>query len=202
MGEKVAVADGKPVPLIPQQWLPERLPATAMPTGFAFTIPHQWVKFLSDPRWAGQYAPFERAVLTDEMWLGLHRINRKVNAFTFRADPADNDSWTIAVNEDGDIIEPEIDCDTSALTKRYLIAREGICPLGALRPTALKLRRSGISHMVIVVCTDFGDYVLDNMNPFILPWALCAAQGLRHQWIAMGGPKEEWVRIMVDPNAP
>ena len=69
--------------------------------------------------------------------------------------------WTLMDGHGGD-------CEDYALTKRARLIAAG------LPPDCLQIARGrlfdGSGHAVLLVETDRGAYVLDNINPAILPW--------------------------------
>lgn len=70
------------------------------------------------------------------------------------------DTWRVAVAAG--------DCEDIALTKRAALIRAGFPSAAALVATARL--PSGQLHAVLVVRTDRGDYVLDNLVTSIRPW--------------------------------
>ena len=60
------------------------------------------------------------------------------------------------------------DCEDFALEKRRLLLEQGV-PAGALALATTTSKATG-SHALLVVRTTNGDYVLDNTNPWVLPW--------------------------------
>jgi len=116
--------------------------------------------------------------------LGLiDRINRDVNgAMRPQAESGTTDVWKIGGSSG--------DCEDYALTKRAALLRKGF-PSSALLMTSVVTRR-GESHAVLMVRTDRGDFVLDNLNPLVKPWS---ATGYR--FISMQSPDNPrmWVRL-------
>lgn len=105
----------------------------------------------------------EVAVLDDDMWDKLEEINLFVNLAPFINDV--EDYWD-------DV--PDGDCDNKTLAKRKLLFQAGF-PLGALQPVLCQLPQvtygsPGDHHMVLRVVTTQGDYILDNVIPFVIPW--------------------------------
>ena len=107
--------------------------------------------------------------LTENVMDTLKSVNNRVNhAIAPRGDR--RDEWAINVSSG--------DCEDYALTKRAALIRAGL-PAGALR-IAAATTRSGVGHAVLVVRTDQGDLVLDNLTGTIKP---SNQTGLR--WVAM-----------------
>lgn len=107
--------------------------------------------------------------LTEAVMDTLKSVNSRVNrAIAPRGDR--RDEWAVNVSSG--------DCEDYALTKRAALISAGL-PAGALRIAAAKTR-SGQGHAVLVVRTDQGDLVLDNLTGTIKP---AGQTGLR--WVAM-----------------
>ncbi len=114
----------------------------------------------------------ERITLNDETSKVLDLINRDVNASIVpRAKGYGSnlqDGWTIS---------PEMgDCNDYAVTKRHQLLEKGL-PAKALRLSVVRTA-SGIGHLVLVVATDKGDLVLDNLTETIRPW-----QNTDYHWL-------------------
>jgi predicted transglutaminase-like cysteine proteinase len=102
----------------------------------------------------------------------LKRVNVAVNnAITPRRD-GKADVWTVSASVG--------DCEDYAITKRHHLIKAGL-PASALRIAYVKTR-SGEGHAVLVVRTDKGDLVLDNLVGAIKPFS---QSGLR--MISMSG---------------
>jgi len=113
----------------------------------------------------------------------IDRINRDVNgAMRPQAEAGTADVWKIGGSSG--------DCEDYALTKRAALLRKGF-PSSALLMTSVVTRR-GESHAVLMVRTDRGDFVLDNLNSLVKPWS---ATGYR--FISMQSPDNPrmWVRL-------
>jgi predicted transglutaminase-like cysteine proteinase len=107
--------------------------------------------------------------LTENVLDTLKSINNRVNrSISPRGDR--RDEWVVDVSSG--------DCEDYALTKRAALIRAGL-PAGALR-IAAATTRSGIGHAVLVVRTDQGDLVLDNLTGTIKP-----ANQTGLNWVAM-----------------
>jgi predicted transglutaminase-like cysteine proteinase len=83
----------------------------------------------------------------------LDKINRKVNT-TIKPVNEDNDVWSINVSSG--------DCEDYALTKRSSLIKSGV-PAGALR-MAVVLTSDNVGHAVLIVMTDKGQLILDNLH--------------------------------------
>jgi predicted transglutaminase-like cysteine proteinase len=120
-------------------------------------------------------------VMTDEIMKSLKRVNSAVNRkIQPRADRG-IDVWTVEASYG--------DCEDYVITKRSRLIREGF-PAGALRLVFAKTRR-GENHAVLLVRTDRGDFVLDNLANSIKP---TSQSGLRFISMSTSNPKK-WVAL-------
>jgi predicted transglutaminase-like cysteine proteinase len=120
-------------------------------------------------------------VMTDEIMKTLKRVNSAVNRkIRPRADRG-IDVWTVEATYG--------DCEDYVITKRSRLIREGL-PAGALRLVFAKTRR-GENHAVLIVRTDKGDLVLDNLTSSIRP---TSQSGLRFISMSTANPKK-WVSL-------
>lgn len=110
----------------------------------------------------------------------LKRVNGQVNrAISPRSDRSD--TWSIGVSSG--------DCEDYVLAKRAALIKAGIAA-SALR-IGLAKTRSGEGHAVLIVRTNEGDLVLDNMTSAIRRWD---QSGLR--WVAMTtGNGKSWQAV-------
>lgn len=157
--------------------------------------PHQWELFLK--RYPDQVCD-EVAVTPylEETMYEVHRINCLVNALGYISEEPTRDAWHLAagvynVHPLKNLRIPfqglwGWDCDDQALTKRALIKKVLGIPLGALQPTLCM--RDGLAHMVILLATEVGEYVLENDINDVPPWdktnlkRLFRWQGRRWNW--------------------
>lgn len=118
--------------------------------------------------------------LTGPVMDTLKSVNSRVNrSIAPRGDR--RDEWTVNVASG--------DCEDYALTKRAALIRAGL-PASALR-IAAATTRSGQGHAVLVVRTNEGDLVLDNLTGGI---KLSHQTGLR--WVAMtNADGRSWKKI-------
>jgi predicted transglutaminase-like cysteine proteinase len=108
---------------------------------------------------------------TEDLGRLLQQVNAGINrAIRPRSDR--RDTWSIGVSQG--------DCEEYALAKRAELVRLGV-PASAVR-IAMATTRSGQGHAVVVVRTDAGDLVLDNLTSSIKNWN---ETGLR--WVAIAG---------------
>jgi predicted transglutaminase-like cysteine proteinase len=119
-------------------------------------------------------------VLTDRAIRLLQQVNTEINA-SIRPMRNPPGGWKI--------YPAAGDCNDYALTKRSALIRLGF-PAGALR-IAVTRTRLGDAHAILVIKTDIGDLVLDNLSPDV--------KSLRNSGYTlrmMSGPNpQRWVRI-------
>ena len=113
-------------------------------------------------------APAEALAMTPALWTKLNKVNDKINRAIARKTDLANygklDYWTLPL-ADG---TGAGDCEDYVLEKKRALIEDGL-PASALS-IAVVTTSWGESHAVLVVETDYGDYVLDNTTPWILPW--------------------------------
>lgn len=101
----------------------------------------------------------------------LKRVNHSVNLSIISTvkdyGPNLGDGWTIAPDTG--------DCNDYAVTKRHQLLESGL-PSKALRLSVVTA--SGIGHLVLVVVTTKGDFVMDNLTEVIRPW-----QSTDYHWL-------------------
>jgi predicted transglutaminase-like cysteine proteinase len=125
-------------------------------------------------------------VLNSDAWRMLGQVNSAWNTGVKPLEDAAHygrvDYWTIPKDGYGD-------CEDYALGKRKSLVDLGL-PVQALRLTIARTA-DGTAHTVLVVATDRGDYVLDNLNLAILPWT-----AVHYARIARQVPGQtQWTRI-------
>lgn len=101
----------------------------------------------------------------------MQRVNRDVNASIMpvtRSNAVIDGGWTISPASG--------DCNDYAVTKRHELVQSGF-PAKAVRLAVVKTP-SGIGHLVLVVATNKGNLVLDNLSEAILPWQLT-----KYHWV-------------------
>lgn len=106
-----------------------------------------------------------RVVMDSAKWLKLSEIDEFVNRNTFAMSDKNNwqrsDYWSLPRQGLGD-------CEDFALEKRRLLIKAG-WPKGALSIAYVETwEKTG--HAVLVVATNEGDLILDNLNWRIVPW--------------------------------
>jgi len=131
----------------------------------------------------------ENPAMTPELWAVAQRVNQYVNRTIIRRSDWSaygvNDRWATPL-ADG---RRYGDCEDYALEKRRLLIQAGV-PAQAL-DIALATTRWGDSHAVLLLSAGGGEYVLDNLDAWILPWDQAP-----YRWRArqVGGDPFHWVR--------
>jgi len=88
-------------------------------------------------------------------------VNRTISPLTDERHWGLVDKWDFPTDGSGD-------CEDFQLLKRRLLVEAGL-PRRALRITVV-MNRFGEGHAVLMVRTDRGDLILDNVRPEVLPW--------------------------------
>lgn len=131
-----------------------RISTSALATHYAALTPLAMQYFCAEHR--SECSPDRgRASVTmsKDIMATLTQVNARVNrAITPRRDTAD--IWSLNPTSG--------DCEDYVLSKRSALVKQGI-PSGALRIAYTHTRR-GEPHAVLVVKTNAGDYVLDNLS--------------------------------------
>ncbi len=112
------------------------------------------------------------------------RINRQTREIADLVQYKRNEYWALPTSRGGD-------CEDFALAKKQALIAEGIAPESLLIATVLD--RSRNPHAVLVLRTDAGDYVLDNLTNRILGWRETGYTFLRMQNPAAPG---KWSAIL------
>ena len=127
--------------------------------------------------------------LTAETLETMQRVNRDVNASIMpvaKSDAIADGGWTISPASG--------DCNDYAVTKRHELVQKGL-PAKAVRLAVVKTQ-SGIGHLVLVVATNKGDLVLDNLSETIVPWQLT-----KYQWVKIQSSSDVRYWFEVKPRA-
>lgn len=103
--------------------------------------------------------------LHQQTWDVIVAINERVNRTILAVTDQDHwgviDRWDYPDNGVGD-------CEDIQLLKRKLLIAAGL-PRRALRMTVVT-DEEGAGHAVLMVRTDYGDFILDNKRDTVLPW--------------------------------
>ena len=112
--------------------------------------------------------------LTDRRWAELEYVNRTVNSSIVperNREGLGGEKWLLA---------PALgDCNDYAVTKRHQLIARGWPARAVLLSEVVTV--SGEHHLVAVVRTDGGDWVLDNLTDRIMPWSQRPYQWVRIQ---------------------
>jgi predicted transglutaminase-like cysteine proteinase len=137
------------------------------------------------------------------------RVNRQINSAmvgtTDRLAFGRDEYWTMPLSQPDrprGRNRPLADCEDFALEKRQALISAGI-PETALYLAVAATERIGL-HAVLVISTDEGDFVLDNLTDWVLPWSDTQYVWIKRQsttsmldWV-MAGEKT----LPNDPEAP
>ncbi|WP_193335488.1 transglutaminase-like cysteine peptidase [Devosia beringensis] len=158
-----------------------RLGATRMVLEGSFDAPLGYQLFcLTNPRHCRGGGASE-VNYTDRLGEMLQRVNSTINGVIRPRNEA-KDVWSIGVSQG--------DCEEYALAKRAELVRLGL-PASAVR-IAMAKTRSGQGHAVVVVRTNAGDLVLDNLRAQVSNWD---ETDLR--WVAMASSNgRAWQHIL------
>ncbi|QIO32491.1 transglutaminase-like cysteine peptidase [Bradyrhizobium sp. 1(2017)] len=112
--------------------------------------------------------------LTEKRWADLQEINRTVNQ---AIEPARSELGL--ASEEWTINPDRGDCNDYAVSKRHELLRRG-WPARVLLLSEVVMR-SGEHHLVLLVRTRSGDFVLDNLTPRVKPWSRTPYRWVRVQ---------------------
>jgi predicted transglutaminase-like cysteine proteinase len=127
--------------------------------------------------------------MTAEFWRELEITNRIVNIGVRSVSDVVHygaaDFWELPFQGGGNAG----DCEDYVLQKRQMLLARGV-PMAALS-IALVKTSWGEEHAVLLVRSAQGDYVLDNLTPWIKPWTAVSYNWIKWQ---SGDNPEVWVR--------
>ena len=164
--------------LVLQGWMPgvaqasrevrlaaDSLRATAMTVGEAALAPLPFMRFCMDYGRECERAAEAGAVisLSGDTLAALDRVNRDVNRRirpVEKSEAAGYGIWAVNPSSGG--------CNDYAVSKRHELIEQGY-PASALLLTVARTGR-GEGHLLLIVRTDRGDLVLDNLAMSIRPW--------------------------------
>jgi predicted transglutaminase-like cysteine proteinase len=132
--------------------------------------------------------------LTPMVWAALNGVNQSINA---RIRPmSDQQAWGVADYWNlplSDGPRPVGDCKDYALEKRKALVEAGF----SVDALSLAIVRTGWgeTHAVLIVGTDEGDYVLDNLSPWVKGW-----EAVNYTWIERQTPGQplRWAALAAD----
>lgn len=156
--------------------------SSAMSSGELIPAPAAWFALLrKHPELDPAAVRFTPTKLSVGRAAQLVRVNKEINdRIEFRSD-ANQDIWEIG--------DRAGDCEDYALRKLRTLTQEHGFPRGALTLAACKLDY-GRGHAVLLVHSDRGVYVMDNLTHRVMPW-----RDLPYSWIAReepGSPFRLW----------
>ena len=114
-------------------------------------------------------APRDLMPLAEEINLSINRRTREVSD---EAQYARAEYWALPTARGGD-------CEDFALAKKRALISRGVAPERLLIATVLDRKRN--PHAVLVLRTDAGDFVLDNLTNRVLGWQQTGYTFLRMQ---------------------
>ena len=166
--------------------------ATSIAISGQTLTPYGWADFCNryDAECPVNVLPAEDLELTSRAWSAIRRVNLLVNATIKPRSDMDHwnvlDRWDLPTDGYGD-------CEDYVLLKRKLLLAEGL-PRQALLVTIVK-DENGEGHAILTVKTDRGDFILDNMNDEVKPWARLPYRFVKRQsqsdpnvWEQLGEP--------------
>lgn len=128
--------------------------------------------------------------LTPDLWKEVKSVNDHIN----RAIARKSDMELYGVDEDWTLpLETGVnagDCEDFVLEKRRALLEAGV-PRSALSIAVVTTFR-GARHAVLLLTTDRGDYVLDSLTPWILPWTKAGYHWEERQ---VAGSTEHWASL-------
>ena len=132
--------------------------------------------------------------LTGANWAQIYNTNRYVNkAIRPRSDRdlfGSEGHWDMPL-ERGHTREG--DCKDYALEKRHLLIKNGFDP-SALSIATLDTPK-GVRHAVLLVATDHGELVLDNLSSWVMRW-----DQTPYRWVARQSAHDPMVWVKADPK--
>lgn len=146
-------------------------------------------------------APRAEISLTEQRWRELASINSLVNGAIIATTDIRRygvaEYWAMPIAEHPDAsTPPEGDCEDYALEKRARLIALG-WDRSALTLAVADVPRAGV-HALLVVQTDHGDFVLDNLHRDPQPM-----ERLNYRWISRQSPRSmtEWATARLEPSA-
>ncbi|MGB0920143.1 MAG: transglutaminase-like cysteine peptidase [Alphaproteobacteria bacterium] len=170
---------------------------TQTPSGYAYKVTEQFSDMPEDQRVPNYYwedfckrtpgdcgvsSTQRRVDVGPQLWQKIQKINRWVNdRIIYRTDEFNNQGRDRMMLLDLDNATGKLygDCEDHAVTKRHHLLRLGI-PASALRLAEVAPMSNGMTyiadtgiviatHMVLIIATNAGDFVLDNEDDYIQP---------------------------------
>jgi predicted transglutaminase-like cysteine proteinase len=166
--------------------------ATYATAGARTSVPYGWVDFCNRYSTECDVQGLDAVDidLTPAALSDIERVNRKVN---MAVQPVtDMDHWGVVDRWDYPI-DGKGDCEDYALLKRKILMHDGY-PRQALLVTVVK-DHEGEGHAILTIKTNQGEFVLDNLDDRVLPWADTGYRFIKRQsqedpnvWQSIGAP--------------
>jgi predicted transglutaminase-like cysteine proteinase len=161
--------------------------ATRMPLGQPVATPlgAHWFCYFHTLACTRELNPVPEMAMTDQRWAELRAVqddvNRDIRPSAFLS--VSDIGWHYPRHHIGD-------CVQYALLKRHKLLMQG-WPSGTLHLTTVVTAHEQ-GHLVLVVSTNQGDWVLDNLHDTVLPW-----DALPYRWVArqQGPTFKDWVSV-------
>jgi predicted transglutaminase-like cysteine proteinase len=161
------------------------------------TPPKGWVEFCAHyaSECEGEARIPRGIILTPEISQTINDVNQFVNAQIRPIPNMEHRDWHFA--EDG-----QGDCKDYVLVKRQKLIEAGL-PRESLLITIVRTPQSHL-HAVLIAHTDRGDFVLDNLSPWVAIWSKTNYEFIKRQsqldpnaWVYIGDdpPREDAVWI-------
>ncbi len=166
--------------------------ATSATAGARTSVPYGWVDFCNRYSTECDVQGLDAVDidLTPAALSDIERVNRKVN---MAVQPVtDMDHWGVVDRWDYPL-DGKGDCEDYALLKRKILMHDGY-PRQALLVTVVK-DHEGEGHAILTIKTNQGEFVLDNLDDRVLPWADTGYRFIKRQsqedpnvWQSIGAP--------------
>lgn len=145
--------------------------------------------------------------MSSALWARLNKVNDKINrSFRAATDIATYgrlDYWATPI---GDRVRTG-DCEDYVLEKQRALLAAGL-PREALN-IGIVVTPKGETHAVLLVATSEGEFVLDNMSPWVKPWDQTGYRWRQRQvdgdpfkWAVVRDPSRQYVAPPVAPAPP
>lgn len=157
---------GQPATASSQAFLPQRMHIKAPDGAEGLCRKYSWA--CSQARRSGQLTQGDLKKVS----VINKNINRKTRAIDDQSQYRTTEYWALPSARGGD-------CEDFALLKKRDLIQAGIAPNRLLIATVFDRGRGG--HAVLVLRTDTGDVILDNLTNRILPWTKTKYTFLRMQ---------------------
>ena len=166
--------------------------ATYATAGARTSVPYGWVDFCNRYSTECDVQSLDAVDidLTPAALSDIERVNRKINMAVQPVTDMDHwgvvDRWDYPTDGKGD-------CEDYALLKRKILMHDGY-PRQALLVTVVK-DHEGEGHAILTIKTNQGEFVLDNLDDRVLPWADTGYRFIKRQsqedpnvWQSIGAP--------------